>query len=243
MSGNTLVFSIALNGYQWLYKHCIESHKRYALAQGYKYEVVTYPAMTAVGVECCWLKLTLLKAALEAGYETVCFIDADALVKPHTPAFETTFEPGKYLYLAKSYSERFNSGVIIVRNHHKIRLWVDQVIARRHLNVERQNDVCWGENGHIIQQTQQCTFVSTLDSRWNNTYDKTLDDYIRHFNHGPLRESRTLKTIHFLLSRTTRLLTKTKSLINKYSCQKVNDDPLQRLTGDVLTHYSSFHRL
>ena len=243
MSGNVLMFSIALNGYQWLYKHCIETHRQYATINGYKYEVVTHPFVTKIGVECCWLKLTLLKAALKAGYDTVCFLDADTMVKPCTPPLNNAFKSRKLLYLARSYSKRFNSGVIIVRNHQKLREWVDQVLSRRHLKVEHHNDVCWGENGHIIQQTKDCDFVCTLDRRWNNTYDKSLDDYIRHFNHGPLRQSHWLKTTHFALSRLTRMLAKVSRMVESNQNQANRQDPLDHLTDSVLTHYHSFLRI
>ena len=66
-----LVFSIVLNGYQWLYKDCIHSHKRYAELHGYTYQAVTRPYATSIDVECCWLKLTLMIEALENGYYSV----------------------------------------------------------------------------------------------------------------------------------------------------------------------------
>jgi lipopolysaccharide biosynthesis glycosyltransferase len=88
---------------------------------GYEYLVITRPYFTALGVECCWLKLTLLLEALNAGYDTVLFVDADAYINTTAHELERLLEPDKYLYLAKSYSGRFNSGVILVNNHFKIR--------------------------------------------------------------------------------------------------------------------------
>ncbi|MFQ3288857.1 MAG: hypothetical protein ACI93V_001077, partial [Alteromonadaceae bacterium] len=71
MSNKTLIFSIALNGYQLLYRHCINSHRAYAKKYGYEYLVISRPYFTALGVECCWLKLTLMLEALKAGSDTV----------------------------------------------------------------------------------------------------------------------------------------------------------------------------
>jgi hypothetical protein len=243
MSNNVLVFSIALNGYQWLYKSCLASHKRYALRYGYRYAVVTHPSITSAGVECCWLKLTLLRSALNAGYDSVMFIDADACVKFQAPAISSVLEKDKYLYLVKGYSGRFNSGVLLIKNHVKAREWIEQVLSRRHLTVEAKNDVCWGENGHIIQQTKDCLFVCTLDRRWNNTSDPNLEDYIRHYNHGPLRRSYTLNIIHKILSRITRVITKSTRCFENALSQPKKDDKLTVLTASVLSHYSCFHHL
>ena len=40
---------------------------------------------TTIGVECCWLKLTLMIEALDNGYDAVLFVDADAYIQPQAP--------------------------------------------------------------------------------------------------------------------------------------------------------------
>jgi hypothetical protein len=204
---------------------------------------VNYPSFTAVGVECCWLKLTLMLEALNAGYDTVLFVDADAYIKKLAPELATTFRPLKYLYLAKSYTGRYNSGVILVRNDQHIRDWLNKVISRRHEPVSLENSVGWGENGHIIQYTKDCKFVSTLSRSWNNTFDPDLDDYIRHFSFGPLRQNQRLNLCHKILSRLTELLSKIRSCAGRYDLVDSNEDILVCLTQKVLAHYQAFRQV
>jgi hypothetical protein len=243
MKNNVLVFSIALNGYQWLYKDCIASHKRYAYRHNYTYQVVTRPYATSIGVECCWLKLTLIVEALESGYDNVLFVDADAFIQTHTPKVNSVLLPEKYLYLAKSYSGRYNSGVILIKNHSKVRRLFKTIITARHKPILAENDVGWGENGHIIQYTKDCKFVSTLNRSWNNTYDLELNDYIRHFSFGPLRTNLWLNLSHKALARLTKLFSKCDVFIKTKSRSYSHEDKLTKLTASVLQRYSEFSRI
>jgi hypothetical protein len=242
MQKNTLILSIALNGYQWIYRDCIDSHRAYANRNKYDYLVITRPFFTSLGVECCWLKLTLMLEALNAGYETVLFVDADAHIKVTAHKLETLLQANKYLYLAKSYSGRFNSGVILVNNHFKVRQWLKGVISARHVTVSPEHDVGWGENGHIIQHTENCEFVSTLNRRWNNTYDMHLVDHIRHFSFGPMRQNFYLNLSHKVLARGTRLLAKLRAFAVMLLKAKKSRDPLTELTQNVLQRYSVFFK-
>jgi hypothetical protein len=192
-----------------------------------------------MGVECCWLKLTVLLEALKAGYKTVLFVDADAYIKTSAHQLESLLRPNKYLYLAKSYSGRFNSGVILVKNHYKIQQWLADVISARHLSVLPEHDVGWGENGHIIEYTQNCQFVCTLNRRWNNTYDINLSDYIRHFSFGPLRQNFFLNFTHKLLRRSTRILTILQEYAQTLHLLNDHQDPLIKLTKSAL-HTTDF---
>lgn len=242
MHNKVLIFSIALNGYQWLYKDCIASHKRYAVRHGYIYQVVTRPYATSIGVECCWLKLTLMIEALNNGYEAVLFVDADAYIQTKTPKVSTVMLPNKYLYLAKSYSGRFNSGVMLIKNHRKARQLLNRIITARHQPLSAENDVGWGENGHIIEYTKHCKFVSTLNHSWNNTYDLYLNDYIRHFSFGPLRTSLWLNLSHKLLARLTKIMSKYLALTEITGQSYPRQDKLTELTALVLQRYSEFGR-
>jgi hypothetical protein len=243
MQSKVLVFSIAINGYQWLYRNCLASHREFAVKHGYQYQVVTRPYVTTVGVECCWLKLTLMLEALNAGYEQVLFVDADAHINSSAPSLHSVIQPDQYLYLAKSYTQRYNSGVILVQNNVNIRLWLENVIAHRHDNVDQKHTVGWGENGHIIQYTENCKFVATLDRRWNNTYDPELNDYIRHFSFGPLRNNTCLNLSHKLLARLTRFMVKAQTYLNTHKSFIPVSDPLNVLTNKVLKHYTVFSQI
>lgn len=242
MKRKTLVFSIALNGYQWLYKDFIRSHQAYASRHGYDYQAVTRPFFTSLGVECCWLKLTLLSEALSAGYDNVLFVDADAYVQPNAPMVTDCLRNGKYLYLAKSYSGRFNTGVMLVANNVRLKRWLHQVIENRHRAVPASSCVGWGENGHVIEFTKQCDFVDVLDLRWNNTYDSQLNDYIRHFSFGPLRQNTVLNLTHKFFSRSTKLLARIQLLLDKWVLCGPKTDRLLKLTQQVNRYYPVFSR-
>ena len=199
MTNKTLVFSIALNGYQLMYQKELSSHERYAKSHGYDYQNVTRPSFSALGVECCWLKLTLMRSALVGGYDTVMFIDADATVKDNCPALESVFIEHKLLYMAKGYSKRFNSGVLIARNSPQITEWLTRVINSRMQPIMDKNSVGWGENGHIIELSNDCDFIGEIDQRWNNTYDYQLNDFIQHKNCGPLRKGLLDNFLHKII--------------------------------------------
>ncbi|MDX2368804.1 MAG: hypothetical protein QNK36_10430 [Colwellia sp.] len=237
MTNKTLIFSIALNGYQWMYKKELESHKRYATKYDYDYQAVTRPYFSSLGVECCWLKLTLMRTALAAGYQRVMFIDADAEVTHNCPAIETLFIDNKHIYMAKGYSNRFNSGVLIVRKNKQVIDWLTRVIDSRLLSVANKNSVGWGENGHIIELSQNCPFICEIDQKWNNTYDRNMTDFIHHKNCGPLRTGFIDNFIHriiFCLSH--RLLTST-TIFTVLTQQSNLDNLLDKETDKIITLY------
>tara|TARA_R110001583_G_scaffold18141_3_gene72592 strand:- start:4967 stop:5698 length:732 start_codon:yes stop_codon:yes gene_type:complete len=224
MKQKTLILSIALNGYQWMYNKELKSHQHYAQKYGYVHQAVTRPFVSALGVECCWLKLTLMRTALLSGYDNVLFLDADTTVHPNCPALTQDFQEGKYVYMAKGYSNRFNSGVLIVRKHEKTIDWLTRIIDARFNNLQKENDVGWGENGHVIEFSKGVPFIVELDQKWNNTFDYHLEDYIRHQNCGPMRtgyfNNLFHKIVFFLSARILtfinhkRLLSDTKQVEN-----------------------------
>ncbi len=240
MVNNTLVFSIALNGYQWMYRTELRSQQRYAKKYNYDYQAVTRPYISSLGVECCWLKLTLMRSALLAGYQRVIFLDADALVQATCPAIDEVLIKNKHFYMAKGYSNRFNSGVLIARRNKKVMAWLAMIISKRFEKVLAENDVGWGENGHIIEYSKNCAFISELDQKWNNTYDHNLFDYIRHQNEGPMRTGIIDNFLHKLIF---CLSYRTLKLVNNLlKIKKVDDisNILDSETIKVLTLYPSF---
>ena len=216
MKNKTLILSIALNGYQWMYRKELNSHKRYAQKNGYVHQAITRPFVSRLGVECCWLKLTLMRTALISGYDNVLFLDADAKVKENCPALSditnVDTNADKYVYMAKGYSGRFNSGVILAVNHEKTIAWLTKVIDSRGSTVNRLNDVGWGENGHVIELSKGLSFIKELNEKWNNTSNYDLDDYIQHSNCGPMRTSPLSHLFHkIIFSLSARYLTYIKN--------------------------------
>lgn len=235
----TLIFSIALNGYQWLYPKHLSSHQEYANKNNYEYVLISKPSISNLGMECCWLKLVLLKAALVNGYQNVMFVDADALINVNCPPIHEIFADGKYLYMANGYTGRFNSGVMIARKAEALINWLDKLILYRYQHLPSIDSTGWGENGHVIHFSKQVNFIKVLHHRWNNTFDDKLNDHIRHFSNGPMRTSKLKSFAHQILRRSLGLLVK-----YVFIKQGVNHilaaDIFHRETQKVLVHYPQF---
>ena len=106
-----------------------------------------------------------------------------------------------------------------------------------------EDNVGWGENGHVIHYSHGCDFVKELDLKWNNTYKIDLEDYIRHYNAGPLRVSRWIKLQHraigSLCKRYRQVVYKLRALV----MNKTVDSELTILHNRVLQHYQLFTKL
>lgn len=236
---DTLVFSIALNGYQWLYPEHLASHKSYADKNNYDHVLITKPVISKLGMECCWLKLTLMKTALENGYKNVMFVDADAYINNSCPPVKSIFQKEKYLYMAFGYTERFNTGVMIARYSSELIYWLDNVIDCRNQDIPTIDSTGWGENGHIIHFSKQVDFIVQLHHRWNNTFDSNLQDHIRHFSNGPMRSSKLKSFAHYVLRRVSSLFAKYSLKVQlKSACQ--NNDLLRQEATKVANIYPQF---
>jgi hypothetical protein len=239
-SPKTLVFTIALNGYQYLYSNNLSNQFFYAKNNGYSYVAVTKPALTLMAMECAWLKISLIANALRAGYETVMYIDADADIKLSTPPLQTLIEPNKYLYMAHGYSGRFNSGVIIAKNHPDLIEWLEVLIANSERQIPSEDSVGWGENGHVIHYAKNLSFIRRLSTEWNNNCNPNLNDYIRHYSMGPLRNfyvSSLYDRMVFFGFRCTMAILKRMKLT---SCHNNFKKGLLDLTKKCITYYPQF---
>lgn len=242
MNKDTLVFSIALNGYQWRYKKHLKSHQDYAQRYNYHYQAVTRPFVCALGIECCWLKLTLMQSALQAGYKFVLFVDADAYVQESCPPIDEVLVQEKCLYMAKGYSNRFNSGVLLVRNCYDSRQWINKVINSRAKPVADENNVGWGENSHIIELSEGCHFIKELSIQWNNTYQPTLKDFIRHQNSGPLRVNYWDNLFHKVIFYVSQRLVQLTPHTAPTKHAPPTDKQLNRETARMLQLYPAFYK-
>lgn len=234
MKNKTLILSIALNGYQWMYREELNSHKRYAQKNGYVHQAITRPFVSRLGVECCWLKLTIMRTALMSGYDRVLFLDADAMVKDNCLALSQVIIKNKYVYMAKGYSGRFNSGVILAVNHKETISWLNRVIESRDSRVKASNDVGWGENGHVIEQSEGIPFIQELAEKWNNTSNYDLEDYIQHSNCGPMRTSAVNNLFHKIVF---YLSAKYLTYISKNRDQEEHKSLLMQETNKILSIY------
>ena len=243
-----LIFSIALNGYQWLYRDCLTSQQKYADKINADYVKIDRPYFTQVGTECCWLKLLLLQEALEKNFDLVLFLDADAEVQADAPDIREVVQNNKHIYMAMGKTNRFNSGVILLQNSPQARHFIDQVLLSRHNPIAAQHDVGWGENGHIIQtaekQHQHSQWIAQLPTVWNNTCDPELHDYIRHYNHGIMRNQikgyKLFNFIHKCLAKSTRAINQWKMWQEKqrYSASEID---AEKQLFKLFTAARSFH--
>ena len=247
---NTIVFSIALNGYQWRYKSLLNSHTNYARRHGYHYIVVTQPSISLLGEEVAWLKIKLILEAMSAGYDWVVFLDADTRVAKHTPPIPQVAIQNKHLYACKGYSDRLNSGVLVIENTRCTYQLFSKIINYATDPVPKEDDVGWGENGHIIHYAKHCDFLEYIDKRWNNNQNPTLDDYIRHYSQGPLHDDFKPPFIHHCLERfyhyilaalkRAHRLTKAHNTHNEIHSKTKFYSQLNDLTQKVLCHYPLF---
>lgn len=184
---DALVFSMGFNGYQRIYARNVATQRAYAERHGMAYEFLSRPFFTPLLMECCWLKVPLILAALERGWPWVAYIDCDVEVRAACPDLRSLERPGKALYMAAGYSGRLNSGVIIVKNTVGVRALFRRILDGAQMRLPPEDDVGWGENGHIIHFAKDSPLLETIPAPWNNNHDPALDDYMRHYSAGPMR--------------------------------------------------------
>jgi len=245
----TLVFSVALNGYQWRYRSLLDSHRRYAERNNYKYIAVTRPGLSILGMEIAWLKIRLIIEALHSGYDLILFLDADTLVTDHAPPLTTPLQSGKDIYAAKGFSGRFNSGVLLINQSPYAKQFFNDILAMATQPIPEEDDVGWGENGYLIHLAKHNSRFGELDIRWNNNKLKVLNDYIRHYSYGPLFLDYRLPFQDYLLGRTYHYALAFLKRVNRIfkcvqppsRCEKTEfHEKLEQVTRSVLKSYPDF---
>ncbi|QCR41361.1 hypothetical protein C1N74_13660 [Microbacterium sp. SGAir0570] len=186
---SALIYTVGQNGYDIAYRRCIASQRSYAARLGVTYAAVTEPKRMPDTAISAWLKIPLLLQALEAGYEHVAFIDADAEVRETAPDFRLELTGDADVAMALGRSGRMNSGVILARNGDGALEYFRRVMESivEEIPDEARANLKY-ENGNVIYVTDQIGGVEVLDQRWNNTADPDLDDHVRHYT-GPLRST------------------------------------------------------
>jgi hypothetical protein len=183
-----LVFTIGFNGYQDIYRRNVATQKRYADRHGMRHVLIDSPEQTDLLMESAWLKIPLIISALKRGWPWLLFIDIDAEIKASCPDFRTLESPGKDIYMAPGFSGRVNSGVIILKNTPLALAMMETILAHADAKIPPEDDVGWGENGHVIHYLKSYSGLQLLPFQWNNNRDPKADDYIRHYSAGPMRK-------------------------------------------------------
>jgi len=234
-----LVFSMGFNGYQWIYRDLIASQRRYCERHGYDYVMVQRPGFTPLLKECAWLKLPLIADALRAGRPWVLFLDADVRISDHAPALEGTFTSGKAFYLAKGRSGRVNSGVIAATNTTGTIQMLDDIVAAAQRPIPAEDDVGWGENGHVIHFLKSSPLLHELDTRWNNTTDASSSDYFRHYT-GPMKQEFAPDIVGKISKRIAKYYLKAMKASGFKDDDQLFQSRLADLQSAVARHYPEF---
>ena len=186
-----LVFSIALEGYLKLFSSCIESQRKYCLNFGFNYVLIDKAPRQMSPFEAAWLKIFLLRAALDSHYKWIAFIDADCEIRDHAPSFVEDleqFESDKSIFMAHGFSGRINSGVIFLRNSEEVKDYLERVISNGDKEVPNEDKALY-ENGHMIHYGKNNPHVQIIDfEKWNNNRTLEEQSYIQHYSGGRLRE-------------------------------------------------------
>ncbi|ROS60968.1 hypothetical protein EDF38_0044 [Frigoribacterium sp. PhB160] len=187
MTNDTLLYTVALNGYGTSYRRAIRSQEAYARRLGAEHVSVTKPFVKDPALA-AWLKVPLLASALASPRKWVAYIDADCVVSEQAPDFRESITSGTVdVHMAEGRSGRVNSGVIFARNSEASRGYIDRVLATltESVSLEDRAGLKY-ENGNFIYVDRTVSRADRLPLEWNNTFDPDLVDHIRHYT-GDLR--------------------------------------------------------
>ena len=128
-----------------------------------------------------WNKIALIQRALDLGFDTVAWLDADTLILRDDVDLRTALDGGGPLGLARhptpglgDSTTHYNSGVIILRNTPRTReffhaVWEGGPLENRHR---------WNDQARILDLLPQFPgLVQRLDDRWNSTVGLTEVDH------------------------------------------------------------------
>jgi hypothetical protein len=180
----TLACSLGQGGYDVAFADAVESQRQYCDKHGYRYICVSEPGSPLLGRENIWLKPFLLYGALLKN-DFVLYLDTDVKIQPGCPAIDQAVSDQNPIGVVAGHSGRVNAGVILARRNPQVLSFFAEWVASLGRPIAARHDVGWGENGHLIRLVEKYG-IQPIDTRWNNTFNPELDDYIRHYT-GPLR--------------------------------------------------------
>jgi hypothetical protein len=189
--------TVAANGYGTAYFDCLLSQRLYALRHGYGFVLADRFPWQPSPAQSSWIKLVLMKVALERGHDTA-FFDADCSIRLHAPPFIELFNDGGSTVLVPGKSGRPNAGVIFARSTEIALRNIDLLLSR----ADEQStitDVLW-ENAILIQYLDQMQDVRLAEHvQWNNNSHLNRQSYVQHYASGEIRELRERRPIPRML--------------------------------------------
>ncbi|MCK7616250.1 hypothetical protein [Roseibium sediminicola] len=184
MKSKTLVFSLGQYEYDKAFASAVNTHKKYSERFGYSYCCVSEDGNSLLGRENIWIKTLLFYGALLKN-DYVLYVDTDVEFKEICPPVTEAVSRDCPIGVVEGHSGRVNAGVIFAAQTPYSLKFFAQWVASLGKPLEPRHDVGWGENGHLIRLVEVFG-IEPLETRWNNTFDPDLDDYLRHYT-GPLR--------------------------------------------------------
>lgn len=187
---SNMVFSLGQGGYDRAFADAVKSQQDYCVRYGYEYCCIAQPGSPVLGRENIWLKaLAFYGALLRNDY--VLYVDTDVRMQRGCPSFEQAVSEENPIGLVAGHSGRINAGVLIAKRTPRSLAFFAEWVASLGKPIAARHDVGWGENGHLIRLVDKYA-IRPIDTRWNNTFDRRLDDYLRHYT-GPLRQEYTFE--------------------------------------------------
>ena len=196
-----IVFSIATNGYEKVFAHCIQSQRDYCRRLNVPYCLIQgRPPWGINAHDSAWLKLPALRYLARRASRGVLYLDADCEVLPGAGDFRIWDDraPAKSVFACRDFSGRLNAAVIYCRS---------TVAGLRILS-----RLCWSacipsfllprsdrnlyENGHFIWLLKASPQLEVMPQEWNSgLYRETDKPFILHHGGTSMRESKGEKPL------------------------------------------------
>ena len=167
------IFSIATNGYDVQFRHCLDSQKKYANRLGVPYFcLLGCPPWGISAHDSAWLKVFALDYLLSRHSSGVLYLDADCEVTKNASDFRSLNSqfPSKDIFMPLDGTQRVQSCFIYCQSTRRGRLFVRKLclssfIPSRFLPKKDKNLY---ENGHIIWMSKSFRGLHILSQEWNS---------------------------------------------------------------------------
>ena len=191
-----IVFSIATNGYEKVFEHCIQSQRDYCRRLNVPYCLIQGKPPWGINAhDSSWLKIPALRHLARRASRGVLYLDADCEVMPGAADFRIWDDqaPSKSVFASRDFSGRLNAAVIYCRS--------------TAAGLQILNELCWSawvptfllprsdrnlyENGHFIWRLKASPHVEVMPQEWNSgMYSDSEVTYILHHGGTSVRESK-----------------------------------------------------
>lgn len=174
------VFSVATNGYDQQFKHCIDSHRAYCQRLGIPYYLINgHPPWGIAAHDSAWMKIIVLQYLLQRHKQGVLYLDADCEVASNSEDFRflDAAYPDKSLFAANDFSNRLNAAVIYCRGTSAGRKLINTLAWSAWLpqTLLPSSDRNLYENGHFIWICKNSRHIHVLDQKWNSAIYREVE--------------------------------------------------------------------